>query len=75
MWYRIYYFYLSLGSQRAKYYIAWVLADAVNNASGLGFNGYDDDGNSKWDLVTNINIFALEVFKSDCFFFLIIFKY
>lgn len=46
-----------------KYYVAWVLADAVNNASGLGFNGYDENGNAKWDLVTNVNIIKLEVFE------------
>ena len=61
MWYRIGYFYISIGSQRVRYYFAWVLGDAVNNASGLGFNGYDDNGEAKWNLVTNINIFALEV--------------
>lgn len=64
IWFRIYYFYLSLGSQRAKYYLAWVLGDAVNNASGMGFNGYDENGNARWDLVTNINIFALETSTS-----------
>lgn len=64
LWYRIFYFYISLGSQRARYYIAWVLGDAVNNASGLGFNGYDDDGNAKWDLVTNIHIWNLETSTS-----------
>ena len=37
------------------------MGDAVNNASGLGFNGYDDDGNAKWDLLTNVKIFQLEV--------------
>ncbi len=47
IWFRIYYFYLSLGSQRAKYYLAWVLGDAVNNASGMGFNGYDENGNAR----------------------------
>lgn len=41
--------------------MAWVLADAVNNASGLGFNGYDQNGSPKWNLVTNVNIFYLEV--------------
>lgn len=44
-----------------KFYLAWVLSDAVNNASGLGFNGYDDYQNEKWDLVSNINIYNLEV--------------
>lgn len=40
-----------------------MLAEAVNNASGLGFNGYDKFGNPKWDLSTNINIIQLEVEK------------
>jgi lysophospholipid acyltransferase 1/2 len=61
LWYRFIYFYISASSQRVKYYVAWVLADVVNNASGLGFNGYDENGNEKWDLVTNVNIIKLEV--------------
>lgn len=52
---------MSLLLRRVKYYLAWVLADAVNNASGLGFNGYDSKGRAKWDLVTNVNIIKLEV--------------
>jgi lysophospholipid acyltransferase 1/2 len=52
---------MSAGSHRIKYYIAWVLADAVNNASGFGFNGYDKNGNPKWNLVTNVRILDLEV--------------
>ena len=59
--YRLYYLLVSTSSQRIKFYVAWVLADAVNNASGLGFNGFDENGNTKWDMVTNINIFKLEV--------------
>jgi hypothetical protein len=59
-WYRFIHFNVSSSSQRVKYYLAWVLADAVNNASGLGFNGYDEDGNAKWDLVTNVNIYKEE---------------
>ena len=61
MWYRFIYYNISAGSQRVRYYLAWVLADAVNNASGLGFNGYDEYDNAKWDLVTNIRIIKLEV--------------
>ena len=61
IFYRVYYLYMSLLMRRVKYYLAWVLADAVNNASGLGFNGYDDKGNPKWDLVTNVKIIQLEV--------------
>ncbi len=55
---------MSAGSQRTKYDIAWVLADIVNNASGLGFNGYDELANPKWDLVTNINVVGLETSTS-----------
>ena len=35
--------------------------DAVNNASGLGYNGYDSKGKQKWDLISNVNILGLEV--------------
>jgi len=57
--------YISIGSQRAKYYLAWILAEAASNASGLGFNGYDEaNGKAKWDLLTNINILALETSTS-----------
>jgi lysophospholipid acyltransferase 1/2 len=41
--------------------LAWTIGEAVNNASGLGFNGYDENGKAKWDLVTNIRILELEV--------------
>jgi hypothetical protein len=41
--------------------VAWVLADVVNNASGMGFNGYDEFGKAKWDLVTNVRIWEEEV--------------
>lgn len=46
---------------RFMYYHAWILADAVCNASGLGFNGYDKNGNPKWDITQNVDIFGFEV--------------
>lgn len=46
---------------RFKYYFAWLLADAICNNAGLGFNGYDDDATPKWDLFTNIYVIPLEV--------------
>lgn len=46
---------------RFKYYHAWLLADAICNNSGLGFNGYDEYGKSKWDLISNINVIQFEV--------------
>jgi len=33
----------------------------VNNSCGLGFNGYDENGNEKWDLLYNVDIYNLEV--------------
>jgi hypothetical protein len=61
MWYRVFYLYVSAACQRCKYYLVWTIADMVSNASGLGFIGYDENGQAKWDLVTGVNIFALEV--------------
>lgn len=47
---------------RFKYYHAWLLADAICNNSGLGFNGYDaKDGSAKWDMISNIDIRKFEV--------------
>jgi lysophospholipid acyltransferase 1/2 len=48
--------------------MAWIIAELVNNASGFGFNGYDTNGNAKWDLLTNVNIIKLEVIKLVFFF-------
>lgn len=40
----------------------WILsADALNNAAGFGFNGYDAQGNPKWDLTDNVDILGVEV--------------
>jgi hypothetical protein len=46
---------------RFKYYHAWLLADAICNASGLGFNGYDDKGRARWDLISNVDVLKFEV--------------
>ncbi|XP_075231677.1 lysophospholipid acyltransferase 6 isoform X2 [Lycorma delicatula] len=46
---------------RFKYYHAWVLADAICNLSGLGFNGYSPDGTAQWDLVSNVDILSFEM--------------
>ena len=42
--------------ERAKYHHAWILADAVCNASGLGY----DKEKSTWDLTTNVRPFHFE---------------
>ena len=49
---------------RVRFYIGWMLAESVNNASGLGFNGYDELDNPKWDLNSNIRILDVEVKKT-----------
>ena len=37
-----------------RYYYAWMFADGVVNAAGMGFNGYDENGKALWDKFTNI---------------------
>uniref|UniRef100_A0A673MP97 Membrane bound O-acyltransferase domain containing 2a n=1 Tax=Sinocyclocheilus rhinocerous TaxID=307959 RepID=A0A673MP97_9TELE len=43
---QVVYLYLSMLTTRPKYYFVWTLADAINNAAGFGFNGYDS--NAHW---------------------------
>ncbi|XP_077978755.1 membrane-bound glycerophospholipid O-acyltransferase 2-like [Glandiceps talaboti] len=38
------------------YPIKGITTDLVCNASGFGFNGYDESGKPKWDLVTQIHV-------------------
>lgn len=38
-----------------------VSGELVNNSCGLGFNGYDENGKAKWDLLNNVLIYQLEV--------------
>ncbi|XP_048474026.1 lysophospholipid acyltransferase 1 isoform X4 [Rhincodon typus] len=58
------YLFLSVHASRPKYYFAWTLADAVNNAGGFGFNGLDKNGNIRWDLISNLNIWNIETATS-----------
>ena len=67
-WYRFIYYNLCCFSHRIFYYIAWTLSDLVNNASGFGFNGYDEKGKPKWDLLTNVNIIQLEVISKSFYY-------
>lgn len=36
-------------------------ADAINNAAGFGFSGYNKDGSPQWDLISNVRILGIEV--------------
>ncbi|KAL7735979.1 hypothetical protein ACLKA6_002407 [Drosophila palustris] len=58
--YKFWYAMMATTCIRFKYYHAWLLADAICNNSGLGFDGYDKDGNAKWDLISNINVLSFE---------------
>ncbi|XP_063110500.1 lysophospholipid acyltransferase 2 isoform X1 [Cavia porcellus] len=61
---RVAYLYISLLAARPKYYFAWTLADAINNAAGFGFRGYDRNGVARWDLVSNLRIQQIEMSTS-----------
>uniref|UniRef100_A0AAY4AKV8 Uncharacterized protein n=1 Tax=Denticeps clupeoides TaxID=299321 RepID=A0AAY4AKV8_9TELE len=57
---QVLYLYLSMVATRPKYYFVWTLADAINNAAGFGFNGFDKDGLPRWDAVLNLRILKIE---------------
>ncbi|XP_026750436.1 lysophospholipid acyltransferase 6 [Galleria mellonella] len=59
--YLLWYAYLSTLVVRCKYYHAWLLSEAICNNSGMGFNGYDNDGTPKWDKMSNIDVFGFEL--------------
>uniref|UniRef100_G1RS11 Membrane bound O-acyltransferase domain containing 2 n=1 Tax=Nomascus leucogenys TaxID=61853 RepID=G1RS11_NOMLE len=61
---KIIYLYISLLAARPKYYFAWTLADAINNAAGFGFRGYDKNGAARWDLISNLRIQQIEMSTS-----------
>ncbi|XP_048655805.1 lysophospholipid acyltransferase 1 isoform X5 [Marmota marmota marmota] len=58
---RLCYLYVVMQASKPKYYFAWTLADAVNNAAGFGFSGMDKDGRCCWDLLSNLNIWKIEI--------------
>lgn len=61
---RLAYAFFSIQAARPKFYFAWTLADAINNAAGYGFNGVDEDGKVSWDLISNLNIWGIETATS-----------
>ncbi|KAM6995393.1 lysophospholipid acyltransferase 1 [Tautogolabrus adspersus] len=61
---RLTYAFFSIQAARPKFYFAWTLADAVNNAAGYGFLGMDVNGKPSWDLICNVNILGIETATS-----------
>lgn len=55
--YKFWYLTVSTTLMRFKYYFAWTLADAICNNSGIG---YSDDGSTKWEKISNVDIFQFE---------------
>ncbi|CAG2067444.1 unnamed protein product, partial [Timema podura] len=66
--YKMYYLIISTTLVRFKYYHAWLLADAICNASSLGFNGFDQNGNPRWDLISNVDVLKFEVHRGSYVF-------
>lgn len=56
--------FLSSGPILLRYYFAFIFAEAINNAGGLGYNGVDEKGQPRWNLLTNIKPFELETATS-----------
>lgn len=46
------------------FFTLFIAADAINNAAGFGFRGYDENGTARWDLISNLRIQQIEVSKS-----------
>ncbi|XP_053570765.1 lysophospholipid acyltransferase 1 [Bombina bombina] len=61
---RMIYLYIAIQACKPKYYFAWILADAINNAAGYGFNGVDENGHFRWDLISTLNIWNIETSTS-----------
>ncbi|MBN3306088.1 MBOA1 acyltransferase, partial [Amia calva] len=61
---RLTYAFFSIQAARPKFYFAWTLADAINNAAGYGFRGVDENGHYAWDFISNLNIWKIETATS-----------
>jgi lysophospholipid acyltransferase 1/2 len=59
-WYIVLYMVASTTAARFKYFLAWKLGETVCNTSGLGFNGYNENGTENWDLMSNISVLKFE---------------
>ncbi|XP_071957009.1 lysophospholipid acyltransferase 2-like [Antedon mediterranea] len=62
--YKIGYLLLSIEIAKSKYFLGWVFADAINNAAGIGFSGYDKKGRAVWDGISNVKIVEFETATS-----------
>jgi lysophospholipid acyltransferase 1/2 len=58
------FFWFVIFMQRAQYYYVWIFSDAICNLSGFGFNGFTDNGDPKWEMMTNVNAWEVETATS-----------
>jgi lysophospholipid acyltransferase 1/2 len=61
LWLIIVYMIISTTCARFKYFHAWKLGETLTNACGFGFNGFDEQKNPKWDLISSVDIVSFEV--------------
>ncbi|XP_035248305.1 lysophospholipid acyltransferase 1 isoform X2 [Anguilla rostrata] len=61
---RLTYSFFSIQAARPKFYFAWTLADAINNAAGYGLRCVDRNGQASWDFISNLNIWGIETATS-----------
>ncbi|CAH1772911.1 unnamed protein product, partial [Owenia fusiformis] len=62
--FRTIYLFVSYTIAKHKYYFAMLSGEAISNASGLGFNGYDETGKAHWDLVSPFRLMKMELATS-----------
>lgn len=60
MSYKFWYLTVSTTLVRFKYYFAWTISDAICNNCGIGFLGYNEDGSTNWNKISNVDIFQFE---------------
>ncbi|CAE8648747.1 unnamed protein product [Polarella glacialis] len=63
LWWRTGWLSIFMAVLRCRFYVAWKLAEAAMNASGLGFGGLVD-GVPKWDRGTNVEPISFELATS-----------
>jgi lysophospholipid acyltransferase 1/2 len=62
--YRLGYLLISVEVAKSKYFFAWVWADAISNAAGLGFAGYDEKGRPDWSGIQNVDVIGFQTATS-----------
>jgi len=55
------YIHCALAGKRCTYYFAWKLSEGAAIFAGMGFNGWTEKGDPKWDGIANIDILQCEL--------------